>query len=715
MSKLRGLLTQPVVVSSVVVTALLVGMRQLGLLEALELGAFDRMVILRGDPGPDPRLLVVGIGEQDIQQRHEWPLSDQTVSQLLGNLEQYKPRAIGLDLFRDLPVEPGHRKLQERLQLSDRVIPICKHSDSTNPATPPPPGVAPDRVGFSDIVEDTDGIVRRNLLLLNPDPDSACSTPTSFSLQLALRYLAKAGIDQAKFMPNGALRIGATQFNRLQNNAGGYQKVDPRGYQILLNYRSPHQVARQISLTEALGKIDPNWVQDRLVLIGTTAPSGRDVFNTPFSANQQDNPKMAGIVLHAQMVSQILSAVLQRQPQFWFWPEWGEVVWIGGWSLVGGILAWYLQHPLRLGLGIGATSGALFGICFGLFTQAGWVPLMPAVLGLVLTSGSVVTYRTYQTKQQQERIARQVQEQERTIALLQALLREEGGEASSGRITVSTGAQPDTLLGNRYQVIEPLKAGGFSQTYLAEDIQRPGSPQCVIKHLQPARSDPAFLEIARRLFATEAEIYELLGHHEQIPQLLAYFEASNQFYLVQEFVKGHDLSQELCPGHCVSESQVANLLKDVLEILVFVHHHQVIHRDVKPSNIIRRDRDSRLVLIDFGAVKQIQPLVPTQEETQTVAVGTAGYAPAEQLLGQPHLNSDVYALGVVGIQALTGIPPTQLQHDLQTGALVWRHLTQVSPGLAEVLDKMVRYHFSDRYPSAKEALRDLEQVVAQTG
>jgi len=698
--------TQPVVLSGVIVTALLVSVRQLGALEALELAAYDQMIRLRDELGPDPRLLVVGITERDIQQHLEWPLPDRTLNQLLGKLEQHKPRVIGLDIFRDLPVEPGHAELGQRLQQSDRIITICKHSDSTSPAISPPLGVPAERVGFSDIVEDADGIIRRNLLLLNPDPASSCSTPASFSLQLALHYLAREGM-QAKFT-DGKLQIGTTQFKPLHSQAGSYQQMDPGGYQILLNYRSPDQVARQVSLTDVLeNQIDRSWVQDRVVLIGTTAPSLRDVFNTPYSASQQDNSKMAGIVLHAQMTSQILSAVLQRQPQFWFWPEWAEVLWIGGWSFVGGIFAWRIQHYLWLGFAVSAAAGAVVGICFSLFTQAGWVPLVPPVLGLAIASTSVVTYRAYQTKQQQEKIAHQAQEQARTIALLQALLRE-GGETTSDRIPMATTAQRDTLLGNRYKVIKLLGTGGFSQTYLAEDTQRPGSPQCVIKLLQPARSDPKFLEVARRLFETEAEILEILGHHSQIPQLLAYFEENHLFYLVQEFVKGHDLSQELRPGTCLSEPQVVDLLKGVLEILVFVHQHQVIHRDIKPSNVIRRDRDSRLVLIDFGAVKKIQP--QAQAETQTIAIGTAGYAPAEQLLGQPHPNSDIYALGIIGIQALTGILPTQLQHDQQTGALVWRHLTTISAELADILDKMVCYHFSDRYQSASEVLSSIAQA-----
>ena len=707
----RGLLTQPAIVSSLLVTALLVGIQRLGALEALELKAFDQMMQSRTAPEPDPRILIVAVTEKDIQKWKQWPLSGQVLDNLFSKLERYQPRVIGLDIFRDLPVEPGHAKLLQHLQQSSRIVTVCKYSDAINPAIPPPPGIKPDRVGFSDIVEDADGIIRRNLLLVSPDPSSPCATPYSLSFQLALHYLAQAGI-QPKFTSNGELQLGSTVFKRLQRNSGGYQQVDAQGYQILLNYRSPNQVAKQVSLTQVLSdQVDPGWVRDRVVLIGSTAASIRDFFNTPYSAGQQENYKMAGIVLHTQMVSQILSAVLDQRPLplFWFWPKWGEVLWIWGWSLAGGVLAWRIQHPLRLGLAGAAALGALLGGYFVIFTQsAGWVPVVPPALGLAIAGGSVVAYTAFQTKQQQEKMALQVQEQEKTISLLKALLRE-GGGTKSDNITAVERLQRDTLLNQRYKVTEILGSGGFSHTYLAEDTQRPGNPKCVVKHLQVARNDARFLEVARRLFKTEAEILELLGQHNQIPQLLAYFEQQQQFFLVQEFMEGHSLSQELTSGNCLSEAEVVDLLKDVLEILVFVHNHHVIHRDIKPGNLIRRKRDHHLVLIDFGAVKQIQPQ-QIEHDSHTVAIGTAGYAPLEQLMGHPRLNSDIYAVGMMSIQALTGTPTKKLQRDPNTSALVWRHLVETRGELAAVLDKMVDYNCNSRYQSAVEVLERLKQI-----
>lgn len=267
------------------------------------------------------------------------------------------------------------------------------------------------------------------------------------------------------------------------------------------------------------------------------------------------------------------------------------------------------------------------------------------------------------------------------------------------------------LLDRRYQVTQVLGAGGFGRTYLAQDTRRPGNPACVVKQLKPANHDAAFLETARRLFYSEAEALEQLGSHDQIPRLLAYFEEDQEFYLVQEFVEGQTLGQELLSGQRWDESQVIQLLEAVLRILEFVHHHNVIHRDIKPDNLIRRHADKKLVLVDFGSVKQIRTqFAGTQGlESNTVAVGTPGYMASEQALGHPRPSSDVYALGIIAIQALTGVPPANFQEDLSTGEILWQHLVPVSSGLATVITKMTRYHFKDRYQSASEALQALQQ------
>ncbi|MDY6782209.1 MAG: serine/threonine protein kinase [Cyanobacteriota bacterium] len=269
------------------------------------------------------------------------------------------------------------------------------------------------------------------------------------------------------------------------------------------------------------------------------------------------------------------------------------------------------------------------------------------------------------------------------------------------------------LLDGRYEIIQTLGAGGFGQTYLARDTRRPGNPICVVKHLKPISNDQKALPTARRLFNSEAEILEQLGHHDQIPRLLAYFEEEQEFYLAQDYVEGHTLTTELVPDRPWTESKVVQLLQGLLPVLEFVHSHGVIHRDIKPDNILRRLADGKLVLVDFGAVKQIttqMAAVPNSPVGFTVAIGTPGYMPSEQAKGQPRPSSDLYALGTIAIQAITGINPSQFEYDPHTGEIIWQHHTAINPRLAAVLEGMTRYHFRDRYQSAREALQALEQL-----
>ena len=262
-------------------------------------------------------------------------------------------------------------------------------------------------------------------------------------------------------------------------------------------------------------------------------------------------------------------------------------------------------------------------------------------------------------------------------------------------------------LRNRYQIIKFLGKGGFGHTYLAKDLDLPGHPQCVVKHLKPQNADPDLLLIAKRLFETEAQtLYKLGSLHDQIPKLSAHFEENGEFYLVQHFIAGHDLTKELIPGKKLSESYTITLLHNILEILAIVHQQKVIHRDLKPDNLMRR-QDGKIVLIDFGAVKEISTIVVNaQGQTSlTIAIGTPGYMPSEQAKGKPRFASDIHAVGMIGIQALTGEHPFNLREDTQTGEVIWRNQAQVSNNLANVLDKMVRDNFSQRYQNADEALQ----------
>ena len=266
------------------------------------------------------------------------------------------------------------------------------------------------------------------------------------------------------------------------------------------------------------------------------------------------------------------------------------------------------------------------------------------------------------------------------------------------------------IIGGRYDIIEHLREGGFGITFLAKDLLRPGQPRCVVKQLRPEQqfSKNAWKAV-RRWFNREAETLERLGRHDQIPLLLAHLEENGNFYIVQDFIEGRTLRDELRDVKRLSEEEVITLLRQGLTVLSYVHEQGVIHRDIKPENLIRR-QDGVLCLIDFGIVKAFSAQNLT-ESTTTVAVGTPGYTPYEQTCGKPYPASDVYALGLVAIEALTGKLPTALVAASDTAELVWQTGLHINPALAQVLTTMVRHHHSHRYANGQATLQALEEAL----
>jgi serine/threonine protein kinase len=267
----------------------------------------------------------------------------------------------------------------------------------------------------------------------------------------------------------------------------------------------------------------------------------------------------------------------------------------------------------------------------------------------------------------------------------------------------------DQLFRDRYEILRILGRGGFGVTFLAKDIYLPGQPLCVIKLLYPKVKDLATIEIARQRFEREARMLAKLGSHSQIPLLLDYFVIEGEFYLVQEYIHGSTLARLVRRYGVQSEAQVTEFLWEMLHVLDYIHHHQVIHRDIKPQNIIQCQDDGRLVLIDFGAVKEeIAQLSEIGNKIPaTHFIGTIGFAPPEQFSLQTVYASDIYALGVTCIYLLTRKAPLDLPSDRATGKIYWQEQTQVSGYFGRIIDKMVRISLEDRYQSAQEILTDL--------
>jgi len=262
------------------------------------------------------------------------------------------------------------------------------------------------------------------------------------------------------------------------------------------------------------------------------------------------------------------------------------------------------------------------------------------------------------------------------------------------------------LLNNRYLIIHSLGSGGFGNTFLVEDTHMPSRRRCVLKQLKPISNNPQVYQMVQELFWQEAAILETLGEqHNQIPKLYAYFAEAGYFYLVQELIEGTTLEQKVQEEGLLPENLVKDIVASILSVLEVIHARKIIHRDIKPANIMWRRWDSKPVLIDFGAVKQLVNIeINSQGQTRSLSViGTPGFMPPEQAAGRPVYASDLYSLGMTAIYLLTGRTPQQLDVNPQTGEIGWRrYAATISPDFAAVLDKAIQPHIGDRYTTAQE-------------
>lgn len=388
-----------VITISVSMVALgMLGLRHLGVFEGMDLSLHDRMVRWSDGNDRDPRLAFVMITEEDLRNLRKWPIPDRQLAQVLDRLQSFQPRAIGLDIYREFPVEPGHEELVEQLKKPNL---IAIRSIDALAGTPPPPASPSNQHGFNDIAIDPDSVARRNLMFAQ-SKDSG--TLFSFSLRLALLYLADVGIlPQASEANPEYMQLGDAVFYRLGETSGAYRQVDAAGYQVFLRYRTPRGLAREMTLTDVLsGEIEADWIKDKIVLIGSSAPSLQDRLLTPYSPILSGDGKMPGVVVHGQMVSQILDAATGERPLVWFWPEWAEILWLCGWSLCGGLIGWRFRHPLSLSIAVGLGVGTLGGGCFALFNASGWIPLAAPALGFAIAVAVVVTYQSYEDHRRQQ-------------------------------------------------------------------------------------------------------------------------------------------------------------------------------------------------------------------------------------------------------------------------------------------------------------------------
>ncbi|MDY6782487.1 MAG: CHASE2 domain-containing protein [Cyanobacteriota bacterium] len=389
-----GLKWRTALLLSLVVTVLIIGARSRNGLQSWEMKAYDATMRLRSQELRDPRLAIITIDDDDIVYQKQQgmqvsdSLADEALAQLLEKLDSHPPRVIGATVVRDGPILSP--KLRDRYQRGDRLFVSCKVKIAGDGETgvEPPPYVPHERHSFTNIVRDRDGTVRRYLLFMDRSPISPCQTHYSLGTQLARRYLEDEAIEPQ--FQQGRTRWGRATFQHLQRPAGGYQRDNLDGAQVLLNYRD--RLPETISLTDALmGKANLELLEDRIVLIGPVTSTISQYYPTPYTTGQPSYQGLAAIFVHAQATSQIVSAVLDNRTILSPLPGWMDGMWIWGWSMATAILLLFIQRPVRQVVLFCVVLGLVSALSYGLFLWGSWVPLVPAIFAIAVTgSGAIV-------------------------------------------------------------------------------------------------------------------------------------------------------------------------------------------------------------------------------------------------------------------------------------------------------------------------------------
>lgn len=382
------------------VAGVIVGLRLAGWLQPLEWAALDLAFQLRPAEPTDARIVIVGIDEADLQQFGKWPISDQQLAELLDRVKQQQPSAIGLDLYRDLPVNPGHADLVKLFETTPNLIGIQKKvGDATSSAVAPSPTLSQlGQVGVNDVLTDSDGKTRRGLLYWTSDTGEA---QESLGLRLALLYLEAQGITPEAAENSDDLKLGKGVFPVFESNDGAYVRADAGGYQILLNFRGAANTFEIVSATDVLqGSLPKNWGRDRIVLIGPTATSLKDLFYTPYSGRSLLSPEQtAGVEIQANITSQVISAALDGRPVIRTWSDSLEILWIFAWSAVGMVVSSAFRRPRWAVLSVSLAEASLMITCLLMFWQGWWIPLLPPALAL---AGSAIAVTGYLANQERE-------------------------------------------------------------------------------------------------------------------------------------------------------------------------------------------------------------------------------------------------------------------------------------------------------------------------
>ncbi|MBD1865452.1 CHASE2 domain-containing protein [Trichocoleus sp. FACHB-46] len=403
-------------------------LRFAGALQLLELAALDQMFRLRHFEPADPRIVLVTVDESDIKQLGRWPMSDAVLAQLILSIKQQQPRVIGLDIFRDLPVEPGHQDLINVFISTPNLIGIEKVIQTAQGEViqAPPALKRRDQVSAIDLLLDIDGTIRRSLLYLSNKDGRAIAT---LGAQLAFVYLRGEGIELETIdSSQGQFRLGRAAFTSLRSNDGGYVGVDAGGYQILSNFPKFLNDFHTISMTDVLrGRIPKNLMRDRIVLIGLTAESIEDKFFISYTTDLIAAPP--GVAVHALLTSQLLSAALEGRPLLSVWPEPLEWLWIIFWSAIGAVIGRISRSPRQTAFRVVLLGIVLLGSAYGLFLAGWWIIIIPPLLAL---AASAITSSSYLLWDNLKEYARTLEQrvEERTLKLEQEIAERKQAEAT---------------------------------------------------------------------------------------------------------------------------------------------------------------------------------------------------------------------------------------------------------------------------------------------
>ncbi len=393
-----------VAIATAATSALILGLRQIGVFVPAELAVHDQLVRAQVDPGADPRLLIVEVSETDWRSPSAFAPSDQAIATVIENLQHHQPAQIGLDLLSNSLPALSHKSLRQSLQ-APNVVAITKLSSANRaPSTSLLTNTSSSQISFSNILEDPDFRVRRALMVdfTNRNShqsrvDNTAQPIFALGVDLAIRYLEQ--YNNIEPVPGDILQLGEVRFAPMTETFGGYQQMEIASYQILMSYRSAQNVAARISFADALNRrFDPALVKDKIVLIGPTTNSSRDLFLTPFSSRQDHQQKMPGVMLHAQVSSQILSAVLDGKPLPWAWPDWAEVVWIMALTGIGSVLMVLTQKGSILILfGVSGLSVSCL-VSLLCFPAGGWVPMVAPMSAFFVAAVGVRISKSYQRR-----------------------------------------------------------------------------------------------------------------------------------------------------------------------------------------------------------------------------------------------------------------------------------------------------------------------------